>query len=133
MQVQHIHICTLIGPAWIRFEPKLQLHGSQVPSPRESLSLLYHTNAYTFPPIYRHAACPAERETGLPGLSHCTASVSVGLSNTDCMETQRSETQPTLALLTARQRTLLARMFGGEKKREIILFQLTVVFYFASP
>lgn len=51
VQVQHIHICTLIGPAWIRFEPKLQLCGSRVPSPWESLSLLYHTNAYTFPPF----------------------------------------------------------------------------------
>lgn len=82
VQVQHIHICTLIGPAWIRFEPKLQLRGSRVPSPQESLSLLYHTNAYTFPPIYRHAACPAERETWLPGLMHCIASVSLGLSQT---------------------------------------------------
>lgn len=62
MQVQHTRICTLIGPAWFHFVPKLLLYVSWTPSPSESLSLFYRTNAYTFSPIYRHAARPAERE-----------------------------------------------------------------------
>lgn len=67
MQVQHTHICTLIGPAWFHFVPKLLLYVSWTPSPSKSLSLFYRTNAYTFPPIYRHAACPAERERSYLG------------------------------------------------------------------
>lgn len=63
----HTRICTLIGPAWCHFVPQLLLYVSWTPSPSESLSLFYHTNAYTFSPIYRHAACPAEREPSYLG------------------------------------------------------------------
>lgn len=67
MQVQHTHICTLIGPAWFHFVPKLLLYVSRTLSPSELLSLFYRTNACTFPPIYRPAACPAEREPSTLG------------------------------------------------------------------
>lgn len=52
MQVQHTHICTLIGPAWFHFVPELLLYVSWTLSPSESLSLFYRTNAYTSPPLF---------------------------------------------------------------------------------
>lgn len=130
MQVQHTHICTLIGPAWFHFVPELLLYVSWTLSPSESLSLFYRTNAYTSPPpptpaVCRQAACPAARE---PSNLGAATGLQMPVSEFSPFPTARRlgdlRPSPVVAALTARQRRLQARMF--EKK--IISFQLPVGF-----
>lgn len=110
MQVQHTHICTLIGPAWFHFVRESPVCVSWTLSPSESLSPFYRTNAYTFPPIYRHAACPAEREPSRLG----TAREHLRLEFAAPPAAQRHRDlspSPTVALPTATQRRWWARLF----------------------
>lgn len=124
MQVQHTRICTLIGPAWFHFVPKLLLYVSWTPSPSESLSFIAQMHAH-FPPVYRHAACPAEREPSNQGIATGLQMPTSEFSPPPTAQEHKDlRLSPTLAMLTAKQRRVLRVYLKKRKKSFLFSYQL---------